>query len=566
MKAPLRYRLGKHFFLILLLAILLLVQVYPLPRHTAQAAELIDSLTAPDVLLQFTSGRYALGFEPGGVYLATGDHVLRENFSGTQGVVPQADRPPSADGQAQPLGTVTYPELWQGISLTYDNPPGGILRSTYNIEAGADPAQIALRYNVPVQINESGNLVFEFENDQMTASAPVAWQEINNQYIPVDVAFKINPSLDNADLTINFSLGSYNSAYSLTIDPTLSWNTFLGPSGLAYTASGNAITVDASGNIYVAGISLATWGSPVNDYAGSGDAFVAKLDSNGSLVWNTFLGSDQYDTNRAIAVDASGNVYVTGYSDGTWGSSPNPVRAFTPGGVYEFEDAFAAKLDSSGNLVWNTFLGSAGSEYGNGIAVDGVGNVYVSGYGDATWGAPVDGSSGGFVAKLNSSGNLVWNTFLGSESFGITVDGSSNVFVTGYSYSTWGSPVDAHAGEYDAFAAKLDGSGNRVWNTFMGSGGDDKGRGIALDSSGNVFISGSSEGPTWGSPVDAFSGYYTAFAAKLDGSGNRVWNTFMGPGGDSAHGIAVDGTGDVYVTGYSYGTWGSPVNAHAGGQ
>jgi len=167
----------------------LLMGIFPLQPVSADpiAAPGIENLpppaagqtAAPAELLQFTSGGHALGFKPEGVYLATRDHVLRENFAGTRGVAPLADQPPNADGQAQPLGTVTYPDLWPGITLIYDSPPGGILRSTYQVEPGADPNQIALRYNVPVQIDESGNLVFEFETGQMTASAPLAWQEIN---------------------------------------------------------------------------------------------------------------------------------------------------------------------------------------------------------------------------------------------------------------------------------------------------------------------------------------------------------------------------------------------------
>jgi len=159
------------------------------PLETAAPAD-------PAELLQFTSGGHVLGFEPNGVYLATGGHMLREEFAGTQGVTPIADQPPSADpstssgqapstspsgtgqAEAQPLGTVTYPNLWPGITLVYDSPPGGIIRSTYHVDAGADPGQIALRYNTPVRIDDNGSLVFEFETGILTASAPLAWHHI----------------------------------------------------------------------------------------------------------------------------------------------------------------------------------------------------------------------------------------------------------------------------------------------------------------------------------------------------------------------------------------------------
>ena len=144
---------------------------------------------------------------------------------------------------------------------------------------------------------------------------------------------------------------------------------------------GYGIAVDTSGNVYVAGYSDATWGSPVRPYAGTYDAFVAKLNGSGALQWNTFLGGSSDDYGNGIAVDTSGNVYVTGYSTATWGS---PVRPFSGG-----DDAFVAKLNGSGALQWNTFLGGSNVDYGYGIAVDTSGNVYVTGNSEATWGSPV---------------------------------------------------------------------------------------------------------------------------------------------------------------------------------
>ena len=129
--------------------------------------------------------------------------------------------------------------------------------------------------------------------------------------------------------------------------------------------------------MYLVGYSEATWGSPVRAYIGD-DAFAAKLNSSGALIWNTFLGAGGYDSGQGIAVDGSGNVYVAGNSNATWGA---PVRLYDAGG-----DAYAAKLDSSGALIWNTFLGAGGYDVGYGIALDGGGNVYLVGYSKATWG------------------------------------------------------------------------------------------------------------------------------------------------------------------------------------
>jgi hypothetical protein len=341
----------------------------------------------------------------------------------------------------------------------------------------------------------------------------------------------------------------------------LLWNTFLGS---ANGDEGWGIALDSSGNIYVTGQSYATWGSPVNAYSGGGDAFVACLDSSGNLLWNTFLGSGGSDYGYGIALDSSENIYVTGYSGATWGS---PVNAYSGN-----EDAYVACMDSSGNLLWNTFLGSGSTDYGYGITLDSSENIYVAGESDATWGSPVNAYSGFFdvfVACMDSSGNLLWNTFLGSTSYdvgyAIALDSSGNIYVIGTSNATWGSPVNAYnGGANDAFVACMDSSGNLLWNTFLGSNSYDHGYGIALGSSGNIYVTGESYA-TWGTPINAFSGENDAFVASLDSSGNLLWNTFLGSGGsDYGYGIALDSSGNIYVTGYSGATWGSPVNAYSG--
>jgi hypothetical protein len=359
---------------------------------------------------------------------------------------------------------------------------------------------------------------------------------------------------------VRFALGAYDPASPLFIDPTLTWNTFLGGTGLD---QGYAIAVDGSGNVYVAGYSPITWGSPIRPYTSGNDAFVAKLDNSGGLIWNTFLGGGGADEGRGIAVDGSGNVYVAGLSDATWGS---PVRLYASG-----NDAFAAKLDSSGGLTWNTFLGGDGSDSSWSIAVDGSGNVYVAGTSATTWGLPVrpyTSGSDAFAANLDSGGALIWNTFLGGSGGesgrGIAVDGSSNVYVAGISTATWGSPVRAYTpSTCDAFAAKLDSSGALTWNTFLGGSQYDNGLSIAVDRISNVYVVGSSYA-TWGSPVRPYTSDEDAYAAKLDSNGGLIWNTFFGGSGtDTGNDMAIDGGGNVYATGYSSATWGSPVRPYA---
>ena len=509
-----------------------------------------------DTSLAFTSNGQALLFNPEGVTVSNGQYALRVGFAHANQVTPQtAESAASREQNVPELSTVTYPDLWDGITLSYDQ-GGGILRSTYTLAPGADPAAIRLSYNRPFAIQSDGTLTIAFDNGLMLQeSAPVAWQDLPGGRVAVEVSFELV-----AEGMLGFMPGKYDPAYPVTIDPTLSWFTFLGGGGSG-DDTGYAITVDGSGNVYVAGVSGGTWGVPLQPFSGNLDAFVAKLNSSGVLQWHTFLGGTGGESGIAIAVDSSGNVYVAGNSNATWGS---PVRPFTSN-----TDGFAAKLNSSGVLQWHTFLGGNGDDYGNGIAVDNSGNVHIAGYSSATWGTPVRAFTGSsedaYAAKLDSAGNLTWNTFLGGtnndQGNAIAVDSSGNVYVTGISSASWGTPVRAYTSGGDAFAVRLSSTGTLTWNTFLGGGGtgSDVGSGIAVDSSGNVYVAGLSVA-SWGTPVRAYSSGTDTFAARLSSAGALTWNTFLGgTGTDQGTGIAVDGSGNLYVSGRSTATWGTPV-------
>jgi uncharacterized repeat protein (TIGR01451 family)/uncharacterized delta-60 repeat protein len=292
---------------------------------------------------------------------------------------------------------------------------------------------------------------------------------------------------------------------------SLTWHTFLGGSSGDF---GSAIAVDSNGSVYVVGNSTDSWGSPLQAHAGDFDVFVARLDSAGSLTWNTFLGGSSDDGGHAIAVDGDGSVYVAGYSSASWGS---PLQPHAGSG----NDAFVARLDNAGSLTWHTFLGGNGADYGRAIAVDGNGSVYVAGYSQGSWGSPLRAyiDSDAFVARLGGDGSLTWNTFLGGIDWdtgnAIAVDGAGSVYVAGYSGASWGSPLRAHAGNNDAFVARLDSAGSLTWNTFLGGGDSDIGNAIAVGGAGSVYVAGNSNA-SWGSPLRAYDGDNDAFVARLD--------------------------------------------------
>jgi Beta-propeller repeat len=564
----------------------------------------------PVKLKQFMADGHVLGFKSNGFYIAGRDHMLQVDFVGSVGTQVEAVEPGAGDGPAPLLTRVTYPDLWPGITLHYDAVAGGIARSTWEIDAGADTNGIRLRYHTPVSIEKDGSLTIKSDNGWMHESAPIAWQEINGHHQPVKVAFR-QLALSDIESVIGFEIGRHDPAHPLLIDPTLKWYTFLG--GPSYDGI-SAIAVDNSGNIYVSGDSGASWGNPVKAFVGGvgrNDVFVAKLNGSGDLQWNTFIGSTNYDHARGVAVDGSGNVYVaatldynsfavklnsrgvqqwqvqivsspyrmgialdgsrnvyvTGTSDTSWG---NPVNAFTGGPG--FSDGFVAKLDNGGTPQWHTFMGSTERDSGYAIAVDGGGNVYVAGESMSSWGTPVTAHAGGgdaFIAKLDNTGVPQWNTFMGSPKYdridGITLGGDGDIFVVGLSRGSWGTPRNPYKAGTETFAAKLNKSGVLQWHTFMGSGAADYGEGIAVDNSGNVYIAGHSNAP-WGRPAKAYAGRTDCFVAKLDGIGVRQWHMFLGsPEYDVCRGIAFGGRDYVYTAGSSEAPWSTLGAGIAGG-
>jgi hypothetical protein len=363
--------------------------------------------------------------------------------------------------------SISLGEVYKGIDLSL-KAYGNTVEKVFIVQPGANPEAIKLKMegSKSLKVNEKGELELETNLGVVRFSEPVAYQERNGKRETIKVAYLLHG--DN----YGFEVDDYDKSLPLIIDPVLSWNTFIGSAGNDW---GRSIAVDGSGNVYVAGRSNTNWGSPVNPYTVGGyktwDAFAAKFNSAGVLLWHTFMGSGSNDESYSVAVDGSGNVYVAGRSEDAWGSPVNSHAGDS--------DAFAAKLDSSGGLLWHTFMGSGSNDDSYSVAVDGSGNVYVSGGSGATWGSPVNSHAGGhydvFAAKLDSSGGLLWHTFMGSgktdRGKSIAVDGSGNVYVAGESNTNWGSPVNPYTvGGYetwDVFAAKLDSSGGLLWHTFM---------------------------------------------------------------------------------------------------
>ncbi len=308
------------------------------------------------------------------------------------------------------------------------------------------------------------------------------------------------------------------------------------------------------------------------------DIVILKLNSAGAYQWHTFYGTDTAGAS-AIAVDSSANVYVAGYSPATWNGPTGqaPLHAYTNG-----DDIAVVKLNSAGAYQWHTFYGGTGDDGTDGIALDSSANVYVTGYSAATWNgptgqAPLNAFTGTgsdiVILKLNSAGAYQWHTFYGTGTAGasaIAVDSSANVYVAGYGDATWNgptgqAPLHAYTNSYDIAVVKLNSAGAYQWHTFYGGTGDDGADGIALDSRANIYVTGYSfatwNGPTGQAPLNAFSGGIDDIVIlNLNSAGAYQWHAFYGgTGNNEAHGIALDSSANVYVAGYSDATWNGPT-------
>ncbi len=338
---------------------------------------------------------------------------------------------------------------------------------------------------------------------------------------------------------------------------------------------GYDIAVDGGGNSYVTGYfqsATITFGTTTltNANAGFKDMFVVKYDAVGNVVWAKSAGGSDEEWGSGIAVDGGGNSYVTGYFQST--SITFGTTTLTNAGAGNTDmDMFVVKYDAAGNVVWAKSAGGSDEEWGLGIAVDGGGNCYVTGgfqsatitFGTTTLTNANAGFTDMFVVKYDAAGNVVWAKSAGGSNddfgFGIAVDGGGNSYVTGYFQSTsitFGTTTltNAGAGNADMFVVKYDATGNVVWVKSAGGSDEEWGSGIAVDGGGNSYVSGyfQSATITFGPTTltNAGAGNADMFVVKYDATGNVVWAKSVGGSDDDfGGGIAVDGGGNCYVTG-----------------
>ena len=447
---------------------------------------------------------------------------------------------------------VKYRDVYPGVDLVFYGKRRQ-LEYDFIVAPGGNPETITLLFEgaEKLELDDTGDLLLHSGGEQLRFQKPLIYQELDGIEQQIAGGYVVKEKHQ-----VGFLLGAYDPAMPLVIDPVLTYSTYLGGN---QDDEGRRIAVDALGNVYVTGRAQSSVGFPTVDplqskHAGRVDVFIAKLNPQGSaFVYSTYLGGSENENllGGGISVDASGNAYVTGSTS----SADFPtVGAFQPN-LNGFADTFVAKLSPTGStLVYSSYLGGASIEYGFGIVVDPSGNAYVTGGTGSTDFPTVNPlqpnflgggvfDSDAFVAKLNPLGSaLVYSSYIGGSSddlgIDIDVDASGNAYIVGgtssddFPTTNALQPAFGGGGNFgiDAFVAKLNTVGDAlVYSSYLGGKADDLGLGIAVDVSGNAYVTGatsSADFPTVGAfqPTLGGGGAFgvDAFVTKLNPTGTGL--------------------------------------------
>jgi len=482
------------------------------------------------------------------------------------------NNPQSWHSNISTYARVLYQDVYRGVNVVYYGNQSS-LEYDFVVRPGANPGAIQLTFEGAnnVHIDAQGNLVLTLPGSELIQPKPFIYQEEGNNKVAISGSYIM---LDAH--TIGFSIGQYDAARPLIIDPVLTYSTYLGGNN---TDQAYGIAVDSSGNAYVVGYTYSTNFPTQNAFQGKMKGtytlFVSKLNASGNaFIYSTYLGGSGGDIGYGIAVDSAGNAYVTG---GTSSSNFPTVHALQSH-LNGDDDAFVTELNASGSaLVYSTYLGGSSDDYGRSIAVDSAGNAYVTGYTESTDFPLVhpfqtqnhSGVYTGFVSKLKSGGSaLNYSTYIGGNDYdqpaGIAVDSAGHAYITG----TTGSgdfPVknaiqktDLHPGIGTGFISELNTKGNAlVFSTFLGGSLLDEGNSIAVDRTGQIYVTGATESMDFPlkNPFQSknLGGHETGFVSKLTADGSAfVYSTYLGgTGHESGNGITFDSAGDAYITGYT---------------
>ncbi|MFH0899057.1 MAG: SBBP repeat-containing protein [Pseudomonadota bacterium] len=455
----------------------------------------------------------------------------------------------------------------QGVEYSFVAEPFARLRSIRLRYAGANRVRV-LEDGKTLEITTGAGIVRE-TGLRCYQDGPRGRKEVAARY------GRVRQANDATEWAYSIEIGAHDPSLPLVVDPTIEWSSLLGGAEGAGSASGTAIAVDDAGNAFVTGCTnspdFPTVGGFDSTVAGDWDAFVTKINADGTIAWSSLLGGSGTDMGRGLAVDADANVYVTGDTN-----SPDfpIVSAFDA--VLSSQDAFVTKITGAGVPVWSSFLGGWNSDYGQSITTDAEGNVFVTGRTESDdfptrggFASVLGGSTDAFVARVSANGSGVdWGTFLGGAGQehpkSIAIDESNNLYVVGYTYSsdfpTTGGFDTLFSGAGEAFVTRISANAldcQLVWSSFLGGDSGDYGQDVAIDSTGSIFVTGYSSSNRDFPLKDAFDSTASStdcFVAKIDpGTATPSWSSFFGgTDPDYCQSITLDRSGNPVVAGYTF--------------
>ena len=531
--------------------------------------------------MMLRGGDLSADFRAGEVeFRLPGAKPLRMRFPGSNTASPEPLDPSDARVShiaGTPVGfaawsAIRYRDLYTGTDLIIRG-RGTNLKSEFVLQPGADPARIRISYSGKVRIDGSGELVIEGFGATFRESRPLIYQQLDTTRVAVNGGYQLLQ-----DGSVGFQIDAYDRNRTLVIDPSISYSTHLG--GSRFEAA-TAVAADAAGNAYVAGWTespdLPASAGFQHSHAGSVDAFVAKIDPAGHLVYCTYLGGAGDDRAFGVAVDGNGSVYVVGSTT----SRDFPIKSAFQQVLRGRRDGFAARLSAAGTeLLYSTYLGGTGDDTANGIALDSSGNAYIAGETNSP-DFPIlqavqhslRGLTDAFIVKLSPSGSELFGTYFGGtaddRAAAIATDGSGAAWIAGGTTS-WDFPLAGALqtnlkGSQDAFVAKIDITNRSVlYSTYLGGSGGTIGfpetaTAIAVDSTGAAFVAGRTSSTDFPlvAPLKPFLGGETdAFVTKINPWGTGlIYSTYLGGTGlDTASGIAVDALGRADIVGWTSST------------
>lgn len=472
---------------------------------------------------------------------------------------------------------VMYKKLYNGIDLVYCSKDGG-LKSEFVVGKGGNVGDIRLRYKGirSLAVKKNGDLSIDTEGGEITESKPYAYQVIDGRIVSAEARYVLL-SQD----TYGFEVLNYNKHYPLIIDPTLTFAGYIG--GTTGNDWGSCIYVDASGYIYICG-DLSSVDFPVtagaykSNLSSTQNIFISKLTPNtDSLVFSTYFGGSASDWANALKADASGNVYLGGYTSST--DLPTTSGSFASAFAGGSFDSYVLKLNSTGSSVlYCSYFGGNGSDVAYAADVDSSFDIYLSGYTGSS-DLPVSanaykkiypGDTTTFAAKISPDGSglndLVYSTYIGSgQTRQMQVDNDGNACLAG----TTGAidyPVTAGCfqpsyggGAEDAFVTKLNPDGSDlVFSTYLGGSGLDRGFHVSVDSLLNVYAGGivtSTDFPVTAGALQTTNPLASQkiFISKLNPSGTSLmYSTYVGGSGSDTLGRIHPGqSGEIFLVGHT---------------